>query len=1690
MENRIESSDGAEVPRKSRSLDLKSLYKYRVTKDVQNKKLKRKASADDGDENSEKKKKKSVKEVSLSSLKNTSSSSKKNVDKDCHKGLSSGLHDSKDLKLEAKQKLNGSIGFKSVSSLSLNDDAIQIPRRKRGFVGRKKGEGGHVPRRQGLSCGKLDLVDQISKLSGDDSGSQVESVKVKRTKGFDDFKENRNSESNSARHAEEEHGRVNHPGVSNGDSLFKKSRRKRSKTKNLSPDDKVGAKEAEPLADNSTMMCNDSQEDDEENLEENAAMMLSSRFDPNCTGFSSNKASAFATVDGLSFLLSSGRDFVSRRSRSLSGSDSPSVDAAGRVLRPRIQHKEKGHSRKRRHFYEVFFGDLDADWVLNRRIKVFWPLDQSWYYGLVNDYDREKKLHHVKYDDRDEEWIDLQNERFKLLLLPSEVPGKAACRRSRIRDRSSVQRKSSSKPKKEKKKGDISMQDDSCIGSNYMDSEPIISWLARSRRRVKSPFHALKKQKPSDLSVKPVLPPFSNNAVNSSRCFESGTVRRDKRKLSRNSNLSGRFANDAMKEESTSESISCPKDSKMPIVYFRRRFRKTGLELSRGCEDNHACRNILDPVSSFAPAVDDTRDWVKWDVLLGRLDPGGLLWSVDDAGLLKLTLPGLESGKFKFDVDFPILSGLYDLFGVENLWLSHSAVLLRYGTVMIRWPQVHLEMLFVDNVFGLRFLLFEGCLNQALALVFLVVRTFHEPTERVKFVDMPVTSIRFKLTCFQHHKKHLEFAFCNFSTVENSKWIYLDRKLRRHCLVTKQLPLPECTYDNIKMLQNRTVHSPLRSVCGQPSFIKGTRKRLRQGINFMGISRESAFMDIGRSSHFDKMHKKLPPLALSFTAAPTFFLSLHLKMLMEHSLAHISLREHDSEEHLENSWSMTADDSSSMEEYSNKGSEMSLEENTKALSGEVASDGCFSSGRPELSNGLSVCCGRDQIKAFQPCHNGDAIAAGTSADSPVHKKIRTDATVQLQGWKGHHSESDQSALLSRSLDDRDKSEKGSESFVNGLSVEIPPFNQFEKTVDGELHGAQQATDLSWNTNGAIFSSPNPTAPRSTWHRNKHNSSFGHLSHGWSDGKADPVYNGFGNGPKKPRTQVSYLLPFGGFDCSPKQKSIQKGLPSKRLRKASEKRSSDVSRGSQRNLELLSCDVNILITATDRGWRECGAQVVLELFDDHEWKLAVKLSGVTKYSYKAHQFLQPGSTNRFTHAMMWKGGKDWTLEFMDRSQWALFKEMHEECYNRNIQAASVKSIPIPGVRLIEEGDDNGTELAFVRSSAKYFRQVETDIEMALNPSRVLYDMDSDDEQWIMMARSSSELDSGSLGKISEEMFEKTMDMFERAAYAHQRDQLTLEEIEELTVGVGPMDVIKVIYEHWRLKRQKNGMPLIRHLQPPLWERYQQEVREWELAMTRINANLPNGCQEKTAQIEKPPMFAFCMKPRGLEVPNKGSKQRSHRKISVSGKSNTTFGDQDGLHAYGRRLNGFSFGDEKFVYPGYNYDSLEDSPLPQTPRRMFLPRDAGSMSMTNYGLDRNHSYKFQRSKSKKYGNTVSPNNPQTMGLYGHRVVGNGSRNGLHRWNMGFSEWSSQQHFQPEPSQRHFIEQLDGSDLDEYRVRDASSAAQRALNIAKLKREKAQRLVCRADFAIHRAVAALMTAEAIRDCPEDDSDSDGDD
>jgi hypothetical protein len=92
----------------------------------------------------------------------------------------------------------------------------------------------------------------------------------------------------------------------------------------------------------------------------------------------------------------------------------------GRNLRPKNQYRVTFVKRRRR-FYEVFSGDIDPYWVVKQRIQIFWPLDEKWYFGVVKAYDLKSKRHHIEYDDQDEEWVDLQKERFKLLLYPTEI---------------------------------------------------------------------------------------------------------------------------------------------------------------------------------------------------------------------------------------------------------------------------------------------------------------------------------------------------------------------------------------------------------------------------------------------------------------------------------------------------------------------------------------------------------------------------------------------------------------------------------------------------------------------------------------------------------------------------------------------------------------------------------------------------------------------------------------------------------------------------------------------------------------------------------------------------------------------------------------------------------------------------------------------------------------------------------------------------------------------------------------------------------------------------------------------------------------------------------------------------------------------------------------------------------------------
>eukprot|EP00873_Tetraselmis_striata_P037975 jgi/Tetstr1/458239/TSEL_044727.t1 len=53
--------------------------------------------------------------------------------------------------------------------------------------------------------------------------------------------------------------------------------------------------------------------------------------------------------------------------------------------------------------------------AVRARVSVFWPGDQVYYKGRIIDYNREKSLHCIRYDDNEEEWLNLSEEYFKWL---------------------------------------------------------------------------------------------------------------------------------------------------------------------------------------------------------------------------------------------------------------------------------------------------------------------------------------------------------------------------------------------------------------------------------------------------------------------------------------------------------------------------------------------------------------------------------------------------------------------------------------------------------------------------------------------------------------------------------------------------------------------------------------------------------------------------------------------------------------------------------------------------------------------------------------------------------------------------------------------------------------------------------------------------------------------------------------------------------------------------------------------------------------------------------------------------------------------------------------------------------------------------------------------------------------------------
>ncbi|KAL4291482.1 hypothetical protein GQ457_14G021440 [Hibiscus cannabinus] len=242
-------------------------------------------------------------------------------------------------------------------------------------------------------------------------------------------------------------------------------------------------------------------------------------------------------------------------------------------------------------------------------------------------------------------------------------------------------------------------------------------------------------------------------------------------------------------------------------------------------------------------------------------------------------------------------------------------------------------------------------------------------------------------------------------------------------------------------------------------------------------------------------------------------------------------------------------------------------------------------------------------------------------------------------------------------------------------------------------------------------------------------------------------------------------------------------------------------------ESSECSANILIIEPDRCYREEGAIVTLELAASKEWLLVVKKDNVTKYAKKAGKFMRPPSFNRFTRAMIWAGDDTWKLEFPNRQDWTIFKDLYKECCERNVPASTCRVIPVPGV--CEVSGYEGKPSVLFRRPDSYISVDGDEVSRALAKRTANYDMDSEDEEWLKKFNNEFFSGNGHCEHLSEDCFELMVDTFEKAFFCSPDDDSNVTAAAAADLGI--REVVEAVHAYWLKKREQRRSALLRVFQ---------------------------------------------------------------------------------------------------------------------------------------------------------------------------------------------------------------------------------------------------------------------------------------
>ncbi|XP_076955499.1 uncharacterized protein LOC143630329 [Bidens hawaiensis] len=235
-----------------------------------------------------------------------------------------------------------------------------------------------------------------------------------------------------------------------------------------------------------------------------------------------------------------------------------------------------------------------------------------------------------------------------------------------------------------------------------------------------------------------------------------------------------------------------------------------------------------------------------------------------------------------------------------------------------------------------------------------------------------------------------------------------------------------------------------------------------------------------------------------------------------------------------------------------------------------------------------------------------------------------------------------------------------------------------------------------------------------------------------------------------------------------------------------------------NIDSASCNASILVIESDRGHRELGAVITMEMVGPNQWNLVVKRNGVERFRIDALNVMRPCFCNRITLAIIWASSDEsWRLEFPNRQDWFIFKELYRECSERtvSVQSSLASIIPVPRVKIVSEYADE--KFVPFKMPDLYISTRGDEVSRTLKKIAPVYDMDSDDDEWL------SKFNDGRDTRVDEDVFEKIIDAFEKGVYCYPDDYSDVTMVVDRCLSLASKDVLKSVYGYWIAKRKTHS-----------------------------------------------------------------------------------------------------------------------------------------------------------------------------------------------------------------------------------------------------------------------------------------------